>query len=471
MAYIEPRRNKEGKITSYKLVVSVGNDRVGRNMKRRSIWVPPRPGMPEKQMEKEARQAAYEFERLIKLGFRIDENIRFEDYAEYVLDLKERTGAKPRTIDRYIELLKRINPAIGFLKLTDIRPQHLNMFYEDLQKNGAKAGMDRAVSKRLLKTVMAEHHVSITELGRRAGISASTVRQAVIGEPVHVSKAEAIAEALDCKFNEIFTITKKSSPLSEKTILEHHRLISTILAQAEKEMLVTYNAAAKATPPKQTRPIADYYQPDEMNEILTALDDAPLKWRAITYMLIDTGCRRGEAMGLKWDKVDLDSGKIIIDNTLLYSTRHGVYEGETKTGNIRAMFLAPENLEVLKQWRVEQMRMKLLNGDRWQDTGYVFTRDDGRAMHPDSITDWLAKFSKEKGLPHIHPHAFRHTVASTMIANGVDLVTAAGELGHANANTTTMIYAHQIAVAKAQAANIRAGVFANREKSKKKKKA
>jgi len=63
----------------------------------------------------------------------------------------------------------------------------------------------------------------------------------------------------------------------------------------------------------------------------------------------------------------------------------------------------------------------------------------------------------------IHPHAFRHTAASTMIANGVDLVTTAAELGHANANTTATIYAHQIAIARATAADVRAGVFAGRK--------
>ena len=84
-------------------------------------------------------------------------------------------------------------------------------------------------------------------------------------------------------------------------------------------------------------------------------------------------------------------------------------------------------------------------------------------MHPDSITDWLRNFSRKHDLPHIHPHAFRHTAASTMIANGVDLVTTAAEMGHANANTTALIYAHQIAVARATAFEVRAGVFANRK--------
>ncbi len=95
----------------------------------------------------------------------------------------------------------------------------------------------------------------------------------------------------------------------------------------------------------------------------------------------------------------------------------------------------------------ERERMKQIQGDRWEERGYIFTQDDGKRLHPDSITDWLGRFSKEKNLPHIHPHAFRHTAASMMIAGGVDLV------------TTATIYAHKKAVAKAKAANVRAGVF------------
>lgn len=83
-------------------------------------------------------------------------------------------------------------------------------------------------------------------------------------------------------------------------------------------------------------------------------------------------------------------------------------------------------------------------------------------MHPDSITAWLTRFSEKNDLPHMHPHVFRHTAASMMIASGVDLVTTAAELGHANATTTAKIYAHQIAVARATA-DVRAGVFSRRE--------
>ena len=119
---------------------------------------------------------------------------------------------------------------------------------------------------------------------------------------------------------------------------------------------------------------------------------------------------------------------------------------------------------MLTEWKAEQDDMREALGDRWVETGYVFTQDNGDRMNPDSLTDWLGKFSRANGLPHIHPHAFRHTVASLMIANGIDLVTAANELGHANATTTASIYAHQIAEAKARAENVRASVFNRSQK-------
>ncbi|MGN1014554.1 MAG: tyrosine-type recombinase/integrase [Butyricicoccus sp.] len=64
-------------------------------------------------------------------------------------------------------------------------------------------------------------------------------------------------------------------------------------------------------------------------------------------------------------------------------------------------------------------------GDRWHDVGYVFTQDNGLPINPTSITSWLSSFGEKNHLSHIHPHAFRHTAASTMIADGVDHVPTA----------------------------------------------
>ena len=288
-----------------------------------------------------------------------------------MLDLKERTGVRPSTIDRYIELLRRINPAIGHMAIGKLRPQHLNEFYKDLQINGSCANSTKAVARRALNTELREREWSKGFLARKSGVAASTLTSATAYKPISIKCANAIAEALELDFEELFKLEEKRMPLSDKTILEHHRLISTILAQAEKEMLVTYNAAAKATPPRPKTPKPAYYQPDEIDEILKALEEEPLKWRTMTYLLIDTGCRRGELMGLKWENVELDTGLLVIDHALLYSSSKGTYEGETKTGKPRALMLAPQCLELLKRWHNEQYRLRLLCGDRWVRSDFI----------------------------------------------------------------------------------------------------
>ena len=81
----------------------------------------------------------------------------------------------------------------------------------------------------------------------------------------------------------------------------------------------------------------------------------------------------------------------------------------------------------------------------------VFTKDNREWLHPDSITRWLNNFSRDNGLPHINPHAFRHTVASVLLANGTDIVTVSKQLGHASVNTTESFYSHIIEENKAKA--------------------
>lgn len=332
MPYIEARRNTQGDITSYKIVVSAGYDCTGTQIRHRSIWTPPRHGMTERQMQKEATAYAYKFEEQINNGYILDNAQPFYQYAQYVLQVKETEGVRPSTLDRYIELLVRINQKIGHIAIGKIRPQHLNAFYTDMKENGYRINTERAVAKRALKISMGELELPKTKLAQMAGISASTVTNATRGDPIRVDMAEKIAKALDEEFDELFKIQENKMLLSDKTILEHHRLISTILAQAEKEMLITYNPAAKASPPRPKASKPDYYQPDEIEDIIAALEDAPLKWRAITYLLMDTGARRGEILGLKPENVNYEDGVIVIDHALLYTKSKGVYEGETKTG-------------------------------------------------------------------------------------------------------------------------------------------
>lgn len=456
MATVEKITGKTG--VAYRITVSGGFDTSGKRIRHRMTYKPPA-GQTPRQTEKAVQRAAADFERSIEQGYALDNRQTFAEYADYVLDLKKRNGMKPKTLDRYKELMIRTNQAIGHIKLADLRPQHLNAFYKNLAEPGIRAGAGTATAKIDIPAWVKANKKSYAAIARASGVAATTVSTAARGIPIQEAKAVLIAQAMGKRVTDVFTIERNTEPLADKTILAYHRLISTVLSNAEKEMLVPYNAAAKATPPRAEKKVPNYFQPETISDILKALETEPLKWQLITHLLIVTGCRRGEIMGLKWEKIDFDTRKVKIDQELVTSPSKGVYESTTKTSDIRYLTLPTETMALLRQHRREQLRLQFANGDRWSNTGFVFTQDNGQRMSPDSITSWLNDFSVRHNLPHINPHAFRHTAASVLLANGTDIVTVAAQLGHSSASTTENFYAHIIEENKARASECIADIL------------
>ena len=397
MANIQTLSRKNG--IAFKIIVTRGRDGSGKQLRHYKTWTPPQ-GMGVKRAEKEAQRVAYEFEREIDLGYMVDDRQTFAEYAAYVLETKEQSGVKHSTIQGYRFLLKRINDSmIGRMKLTDIRPQHLNVFYKSLQSkamclDGVKATPKPRLLEELKLSGMSQHTLAIA-----SKTSHPTITKVCRGEVICEEKARAIAEALDCGVNELFTLVKNEKPLSGKTVLEHHRLIHAILGMAEREMLVPYNAADKVMPPRTQQTDPNYFQPEQVMDILEALESEPLKWQMITHLLIVTGCRRGELVGLKWDKVDLENAVLEISVNVCYSKDRGIYETTTKTGTMRHIKIPNETVELLKRYRTAQFEQRMKCGDRWKNTGYVFTQEYGEPMNPSSITAWTRKFAKRHNSP------------------------------------------------------------------------
>ncbi len=257
---------------------------------------------------------------------------------------------------------------------------------------------------------------------------------------------------------------KTGGKLSAKSILEHHRLISAVLEQAAKEGLVSFNVASRATLPKAERKEVNYFQPEQVAAIREALELEPLKWKTLVHMLLITGARRGEILGLKWQEVDFDRNQIHICNNILYRSGRGIYEDTPKTTTSNRYIVLPaETMQLLRQYRTWQNEERLRLGEYHQYQGFLFTQENGNPMHPDSITSWLTKFSKRHGLPHINAHAFRHTMASMLYFNGVDSVSISKRLGHAQVSTTADIYAHVIAEADQKNADILADIFLKKD--------
>ena len=278
----------------------------------------------------------------------------------------------------------------------------------------------------------------------------------------HIKLKELRADHL----NDLYTLlgqdgqSKRGGKLSAKTILEHHRLISTVLEQAAKEGLVPFNVASRATLPKVERKEVNYFQPEQVAAIREALEQEPMKWKTLVHLLLITGVRRGEVLGLKWDKVDFEGNRIFICNNILYRADVGIYESSPKTERSRRYVALPtETMQLLRRYRAWQAEERLRLGEYYQNQGFVFSQDNGNPMHPDSVTDWLKKFSRRHDLPHINPHAFRHTMASMLYFHGVDSVSISKRLGHAQVSTTANIYAHVMEEADQRNADILSEVF------------
>ncbi len=382
----------------------------GKQLKPYSLtWKVPK-GLTERQVKSELNKITVNFEKECKEGTVADNKQTFERYANYVINLKERNGIKHRTINGYKKILPRICAEIGYIKLVDLRPQHLNAFYEKLSKDG---------------------------MNLRTG-----------------------------------------GKLSNKTIHEYHCFIRTVLSQAVKELIVPYNVASKSTPPKVIKRQANYLEQEDISTVLRYLKFEPLKWQVAMQLLIFTGCRRSEIVGLKWNKINFKDSTITIDLNVLYTKERGVYTDTTKTEASNRVITYPAELtSIIKHYKKEYNETRILCGERWNNENFVFVQETGMPMHPDSLTDYCAKFRKKynkiieeqnknlpqgeqlKLIPRINPHAFRHSQASLLFFNGNDAITISKRLGHAKVSTTTDIYSHVMQKADEIASDTLANIF------------
>ena len=461
MANIQERRDKNGKLISYSIRVHRGRGADGKQLKPWTATFYVSPTWKEETARKKAEAFAATFEKECREGTATDTRLKFSDYTNYVLDMKEKRGQiKHSTLVRYKELTERIFPEIGHIKLRDLRVDHLNTLYTKLGEPGARYTADKAKAKTDLADILKRERISRAKISRETGVPSTTVAAAVRGDCIGKEAAEKIASALGLKLDTAFLIISERGKLSAKTVIEHHRLISTVLEQASAEGLIPYNIASKATLPKIEHRTVNYFQPEQVTAIREALETEPLKWKTLTHLFLITGARRGEILGLKWSAVDYKNNRIHIENSVLYSADRGTYEDTPKTeASVRWVSLPTETMTLLSKWQIAQAEGKKKLGTYSVDFGFVFCQENGQPMHPDSVTSWMKDFSKRHGLPHINPHAFRHTMASMLYYNRVDTISISKRLGHAQPSTTANIYAHVIEDADRHSADVLASIF------------
>ena len=383
----------------------------------------------------------------------LDIATKFADFADRWLDInkgKHSPGYQKLASD----LLVRINAGIGHIPIGKIKPHHIQEFYKNLAEDGIKKVEPSAVSDKL-PGLLKEKKLTRAAMSETAGVSAVTVTAVCQGKSVKLETAKKIAAALDMDVSKLFKVTEKHEALADKTLRHYYGLVSAILGAAVQMQAIPDNPALRVVKPKGTKKEAAYLDDKQALQVMEALTTAPLKWRTAIMLLLYSGMRRGELCGLTWDDLDFDNKLIHITKANQYLPGKGVFEKDTKNqASNRVIKLPDEMFALLIEYRGWQAQERLKMGDRWQDSGKVFTQENGQPIHPASITSWVRDFRKAHSLPHFTPHSLRHTLATLLIMQGVPVKAVSARLGHASQNTTNAVYSHAIQTVDAMASDV-----------------
>ncbi len=247
-------------------------------------------------------------------------------------------------------------------------------------------------------------------------------------------------------------------PLTEARIRRVHATLMSALGSAVKRRTIGHNPAAHVELASGRRPRAVVWTEDRIAAWRrTGARPAVAVWTAeqagafldqasrhrlypLFHLIAYRGLRRGEAVGLRWQDAHLDAGVLRITQQVVqlgWATEIG--DPKTDSG-ARAITLDGRTVTVLRGWRVLQAAERRAWGSAWQDSGLMFTREDGSQLHPDTVTTVFQRLHAEAGLPPIRLHDLRHTAATLAIAAGVPLKVVSEQLGHSSLTITADTY-------------------------------
>lgn len=258
-------------------------------------------------------------------------------------------------------------------------------------------------------------------------------------------------------------LSLQASGMKTSTAIKIYTILSSLFKKAYMEDAIERNPMDKVHRPKPRKDelveaeSTKSYTEKDMAFILSVLSQEPLKWRCFVELLIDSGCRRAEALGLCWDAVDLDHGIITIKRTLNYTPTKGVYLDTTKTKKPRMVDISPDVVSLLRKYKASQIATQptVITMRGKDEPDFVFRQDGSdEPMHPTSPTHYFRMFGKKYGIEDFHPHKLRHTNASISITNGADIASVSERLGHADKSTTLKMYTHADEASKMRAGNV-----------------
>ncbi|MCI8283966.1 MAG: site-specific integrase [Firmicutes bacterium] len=238
-------------------------------------------------------------------------------------------------------------------------------------------------------------------------------------------------------------------PLKPKTIKNALSLLSTMYQYAIYDLeLLEKNPCTKIRIPKSNKRTdkKELYTEAECVELIQLLldeKDDPRSKTHITliFVILFTGLRTGEVMGLKWEDIDLKNNTIDIYNERVYIPNVGVVTDTPKTEESVRIISIPTFI------RSMLIELKDLQGDNksklqeeYADSGYVAVTASGTPQYPRNTYNWFKRFLKRHNLKDTTIHDLRHTHAAMLSGLGVKIIDVSKRLGHTNTRITQEVY-------------------------------
>ena len=233
--------------------------------------------------------------------------------------------------------------------------------------------------------------------------------------------------------------------LSPTTAGYLHRIMHTVLKVAVKKGKLSHNVARDADPPKQTRPIMEVWNKEELACFKEAARKNAPDYSSVYHMLDATGARIGEVLGCQWRDLNLhlDSPKWSVQRTMKKRDNGEWLINPPKTKKARRSIVLPQSLVLVLRMLQEQREADAeYYGNKFNEDNYVFSRSDGILPDPHHISKVFKKIAIRAGLKPIRLHDLRHTHSTLLLLAGVHPKIVSERLGHASVAITLDIYSH-----------------------------
>ena len=242
-------------------------------------------------------------------------------------------------------------------------------------------------------------------------------------------------------------IQERREPLSPKSIRLVHGVLSKALNTAMRVGYIKRNAAELCITPKMEKEEVVPLTDTQIKDLVTLCSGE--NYGRVYKLILFTGLREGEALGLTWDCIDFKAGTLKIKQQL---QRQGETDELVPLKNSKPRYLtaSPFIMQLLREERTHQLEQRLAAGELWQGwqnaeemkTALVFLRDDGSNITAAALYQRYKHLAEKIGAPESKVHDLRHTFATLSLQNGDSMKTVQENLGHATAAFTLDKYGH-----------------------------